>query len=376
MPSVLLYTNTVAPYRLPLFERLSQTVNLKVLFAQGRTADRRWDTALDAYTFRYAILSHRALRLGNATQILNPGLLSQFWRGNPEVAILGDNRQAAMNGLGISLAAWIRRSPIIVWTGITPGEINVARSVHVLQRLFAVLRRFLFRRASAIVAYGTASRRHLVELGVPEEKIFSGTQVVPPTELPPPGTDRASLGLADKKVVLSVNYLVPRKGLDLLIRAFRKVRNSNAVLVLVGSGPEEDRLRRLAAGDRRILFPGYQAGASKTAWYAAADVFVFPTLHDPWGLVVNEAMTFGLPIIATDAAGCAPDLVQDNGLVIPAGDIGALEDALARLLGDEAQRSMMGQRSREVIRKYTVEYACNAFLQAIDCALSKPCQSS
>jgi glycosyltransferase involved in cell wall biosynthesis len=140
----------------------------------------------------------------------------------------------------------------------------------------------------------------------------------------------------------------------------------------VGSGPEEERLRQLADGDDRILFPGYRDGACKTAWYAAADLFVFPSLHDPWGLVVNEAMAFGLPIIASDAAGCVPDLLQDNGLVVPAGDTDALEDALAQLLRAKTRRRAMGNSSREIISKYTVEFACSAFLQAIEHALGKP----
>ena len=109
----------------------------------------------------------------------------------------------------------------------------------------------------------------------------------------------------------------------------------------------------------------------RTAWYAAADLFAFPTLHDPWGLVVNEAMAFGLPIVATDAAGCAPDLVQGNGLVVPAGNVDALAAALAQLLTDEALRCEMGQRSRAIIADYTVEAACSTFLRAIHHALEK-----
>jgi glycosyltransferase involved in cell wall biosynthesis len=241
----------------------------------------------------------------------------------------------------------------------------------VLQRLLILNRYRLFRRAAAIVAYGTATCNYLAELGVPKDKTFSGTQVVPDEQLPPPAADRAALGLAGRTIVLSVNYLLPRKGLDVLIKAFQQVAGPDDVLVLVGSGPEEAHLRNLASGDNRILFPGHQSGANKTAWYAAADLFAFPTLHDPWGLVVNEAMAFGLPIIATDAAGCALDLVQDNGLVVPAGDVGALADALSQLLTDERLRRKMGQRSQAIIADYTVEMARDTFLQAIHHALEK-----
>ena len=371
MPSVLLFTNTVAPYRLPVFQQLSQAVDLHVLFAQAQTADRRWDAQLHEYSFRQTVLPHRKLQLGGAAQVINPGLLARLWHSDFQAVILGDNRQTALSGLLISWLALARRCPLIVWTGITPGEAGVARSGRVLQRWLTLIRHRLFRRATAIVAYGTATRNYLAELDVPQGKVFSGTQVVPAEQLPPPAADRAALGLAGKTVVLSVNYLVARKGLDVLIRAFQQVAGPNEVLALVGSGPEETHLRNLAGGDPRILFPGHQGDADKTAWYAAADLFAFPTLHDPWGLVVNEAMAFGLPIIATDAAGCAPDLVQDNGLVVPAGDVGALANALSQLLTDEPLRRKMGQRSQAIIADYTVETACDTFLQAVYYALEK-----
>jgi glycosyltransferase involved in cell wall biosynthesis len=177
--------------------------------------------------------------------------------------------------------------------------------------------------------------------------------------------------LSGKTVVLYVGYFVARKGLHHLIQAFQAVAGEHDVLALVGSGPQEKQLRAMGHGDQRTIFPGYLEGAEKASWYAAADLFVLPTLHDPWGLVVNEAMAFGLPIIVTDAAGCARDLVQDNGLVVPAGDVDALATALARLLPDEALRRAMGQRSQHIISLYTVKAACDAFLQVIDDACQK-----
>jgi glycosyltransferase involved in cell wall biosynthesis len=81
----------------------------------------------------------------------------------------------------------------------------------------------------------------------------------------------------------------------------------------------------------------------------------FPTHTDTWGLVVNEAMACGLPVISSDAAGCVADLVEDewNGRVVSAGDIGQLASAMDELAGDAARRSLMGQRSMERIQQYS-----------------------
>ena len=146
MPKILLFTNTVAPYRLPVFQQLAQAVDLYVLFAQGKTADRRWRVQPETYTFRHTVLSHRTLRLGSVAQVINPALLAYLRHTDFDVAILGDNRQTVLSGLLVELIALVRRRPLIVWSGITPGEASVARSGYGLQRLFSLYRRSLFRR--------------------------------------------------------------------------------------------------------------------------------------------------------------------------------------------------------------------------------------
>ena len=93
------------------------------------------------------------------------------------------------------------------------------------------------------------------------------------------------------------------------------------------------------------------------SYYALAEALVFPTHTDTWGLVVNEAMACGLPVISTDAAGCTADLVENNwnGRVIRAGDTSQLASAMEELARDEELRSRMGQRSTERILRYSPE---------------------
>jgi glycosyltransferase involved in cell wall biosynthesis len=204
----------------------------------------------------------------------------------------------------------------------------------------------------------------LLRRGAAADKIVRGYQVVPAEQLLPPAQSKAALGMTGKQVVLYVGYFNRRKGLPTLLQAFQQVAGAEDRLVLVGDGPDKSRLQQIAGGNGRIQFPGYLEGAQKSSWYTAADLFVLPTLHDPWGLVVNEAMAFGLPIITTEAAGCA-ELVQENGRVVPPNDMPALAAALHDLLSDPAKRATMGQRSRELIVPYTVTTACNAFLEVI-----------
>lgn len=364
-PQVLLLTNIPAPYRLPVFEALGKHVNLTVYFCRSQDPDRLWQADLHAEHVHYELLSERSLRLPGGMEIIwNPRLWGLLRRTPFDVYIAGENFTTFPAVLNTLRAArhWNRSS--ILWSEAidTPYA-----SGYPLSNAY---RRWLYRRTDAFIAYGQRAKAYLVRRGAPPDRITIGFQVVPPGQLPPPATDKKALGLTGKMIVLYAGYFVARKGLSYLIQAFQTVAGEDDVLALVGSGPEEKRLREMSRSDQRIIFPGYLEGAAKTSWYAAADLFVLPTLHDPWGLVVNEAMTFGLPVIVTDAAGCT-DLVQDNGLVVPAGDIDALATALTQLLTDKELRREMGQRSRRIIFSYTVEAACDAFLQAINRALEK-----
>jgi glycosyltransferase involved in cell wall biosynthesis len=130
-------------------------------------------------------------------------------------------------------------------------------------------------------------------------------------------------------------------------------------LVFVGDGPARSALLQHAAAINpgSIHLAGYSQREELAAYYALADVFVFPTHTDPWGLVVNEAMACGLPVICSDAAGCGADLVESgwNGRIFAAGDVGQLTRAMNELAKDAELRSLMAQHSRQRIDQYSPE---------------------
>jgi glycosyltransferase involved in cell wall biosynthesis len=364
-PRVLLLSNIPAPYRLPVFEALGEHVDLTVYLCQGQDPDRLWQVELCSECVHYELLPERILHLPGSTKVIwNPGLWGRLQHTLFDVYIAGENFSTFPAVLSMLRAARRRNRLFILWSEAIDTSYS---SGHPLSNAY---RRWLYRQTDAFIAYGQRAKTYLERRGAPSDRITIGFQVVPPEQLPAPIADKTDLGLSGKTVVLYVGYFVARKGLHHLIQAFQAVAGENDVLALVGSGPQEKHLREVVHGDERIIFPGYLEGAGKTSWYAAADLFVLPTLHDPWGLVINEAMAFGLPIIVTDAAGCT-DLVQDSGLVVPAGNTDALATALARLLTDEALRYALGQRSRRIISAYTVRAACDAFLQVIDDARRK-----
>jgi glycosyltransferase involved in cell wall biosynthesis len=183
---------------------------------------------------------------------------------------------------------------------------------------------------------------------------------------------RLELGLVGTTFV-NVGRLWWGKGLVYLIEAFAAVEarhRGKVSLLLVGSGPEEYRLRQQAhyLGCNRVTFHAHIRDVARlAAMYTAADVFVFPSLGDPYGLVLDEAMACHLPIIASAAVAEVHSRVLDgvNGFIIPGGDSQALSDRMERFVADPQLAIQMGERSRQLIAQNTLELWAEDFELAI-----------
>jgi glycosyltransferase involved in cell wall biosynthesis len=153
---------------------------------------------------------------------------------------------------------------------------------------------------------------------------------------------------------------VRAKGVFDLLEAYAHLdgeMRASVGLVFVGDGADRaeliERASRITLGT--VQFPGFIQREGLPEFYALADALIFPTHSDTWGLVVNEAMSCSLPVIATGIAGCVADLLQDgwNGFVVPPQDPSHLAAAMARLAGDSALRIEMGSRGRERVKAYS-----------------------
>jgi len=241
--------------------------------------------------------------------------------------------------------------------------------------------RGLFRRCSAFLTLGRRNTEFYRRWGVPEEKLFLTPHAVDndyfgrqrAAWLPQRPIIRQQLGLpADAVVFLYAGRLAPEKRLPDLLHAVRALDDARAWLVLAGEGRERRHLENLARsiGLRQILFPGFQSQSGLARFYVAADAFVLPSGNETWGLVVNEAMNFALPVVVSDAAGAVPDLVEEggNGMVFPAGDRTALRCCLRRLLTDASLRTQIGERSLERIQRWSHHRSAESVLRALEFA--------
>jgi len=148
--------------------------------------------------------------------------------------------------------------------------------------------------------------------------------------------------------------LVTIKCVDLLIKAFLQVNEKfqDIELLIVGYGPEEQRLKKMAWGNSCIHFLGHRGIDDIPRIYGISDILVLPSISEPWGLVVNEAMACGCAIIVSDRCGCSRDIIQDNGIVVEGGKLDSLVEALQHLLSSESELERMKEKSMEIIHNF------------------------
>lgn len=163
-----------------------------------------------------------------------------------------------------------------------------------------------------------------------------------------------------RPVILFASKLQERKLCRDLLEAFLQLSGiaTAPYLLIVGDGEMRQTLekRALESGSSNVRFAGFRNQGELPQFFELSTVFVLPARHEPWGLVVNEAMAAGLPVVVTDDCGCAPDLVRngENGFVYPTGDVAALRSALESCL-IPGRAKVMGERSRELIARWSYE---------------------
>jgi len=184
---------------------------------------------------------------------------------------------------------------------------------------------------------------------------------------------RSQFGLApDIPTICFAAKLAPHKRPQDVLAAYAALveRGLPVQLAIAGTGELENELRRKAAKIEggRVVFLGFVNQSKLPALFAACDVFVLASEFEPWGLVVNEAMCAGLPIVCSRECGCSHDLVHEgrNGHVYSAGDWEALTSALHRILSDDALRTQYGNESRAIIAHWSFRECAEGLRQAID----------
>lgn len=239
----------------------------------------------------------------------------------------------------------------------------------------------LVRRFDSALCGGSSHRAYLEQLGMPAGRIFDRYDVVDNERFRAaaervrvdPNSHRHLPGLDDERPFFLVSSrFIARKNLPRLIEAYAAYRREDRDgwrLVILGTGPDESQLRRQVVSDQvpDVTFAGFQQFESLVAYYALAGAFVHPALQEQWGLVVNEAMVCGLPVLCSETVGACYDLVRDgeNGFRFDPGETSSIGRALTAM-ATSPDREAMGRRSLEIISEWTPEDFARNFWAAAE----------
>lgn len=372
-------TELIAPYRIPVFNALAhkKEVDLHVIFlSENDPSMRQWRVYKDEITFAYAVLAHwRTPQFAGSKLLLNRGMSRSLSAFAPDVILCGGYNYPA----SWQAAYWAanHQVPFLLWSESTALDARKRNpAVEMLKARFLNL-------CCAFVVPGIAAANYLRSLNVTDELIFTAPNAVDnrlfcmeaERSRESEAKLRTELGLPCR-YLLYVGRLVKEKGIFELVQAYGELDSETRKqigLVFAGDGPDRSdlihRASKIKAGT--VQFPGFVHREDLPKFYAFAEALVFPTYTDPWGLVVNEAMSCGLPVIATNVAGCVPDLVQHewNGLTVPSRDPASLAAAMARLVNDRALQKTMSARSRERIANYSSDNWAAGIVNAAQCSM-------
>jgi glycosyltransferase involved in cell wall biosynthesis len=355
--AVALVTNYLAPYRVPLYERLATRDGVEVLcFGGGERYVPAWFADLDRQLDEAPFPARRLA-----------GVRESFAIGSRYDAVI-----AGFTGGAILPAAYAgarrHRRPFVLWASVWSQPRSLAHG------LALPVTRHIYRDADAVIAYGEHVRGFVAGIRGRDSDVFVAPQSVEPELFAREITEdevrefRARYAIPSGPVVLYAGRLVPEKGIPVLLDAWSGLARQ-ATLVVIGDGP-------LAAqtGDTpktRLLGPIPREELAVA--YASAELAVVPSIptprfREPWGLVCNEAMHQGRPVIASRAVGAvAGGLVRDGetGVVVPPGDERALREAIERLLVDAELRARLGAAAKAAVAGYTYDAMVDAFERAL-----------
>jgi glycosyltransferase involved in cell wall biosynthesis len=354
---IAIVTNLPTHYRVPLFNSLSRRfqsegAKLRVLFLARTSAGRSWIRP-GTFSFDHAYLRGIDL-MGKQGRRVIPFDLERELRSFAPTVIVSAGLSPFVSGR-VAHFARRRRLPCGIWS----GEIASRRSARGKLRHWQ--RRHLLRHLDFGLAYGVESMRYFRTLK-PELPVVlaRNSAAIPPSRERPDRPTPVEL--------LTVARAERGKALDVIVHAVRRRKDLDCRLTVIGDGPQLPVLKELANGDERIRFLGSLPSDQARLSFSQADVFLFPSRYDIFGLVLVEAMGSGLAAIVSEEPGAVADLCVSgvNSLIVKSGGVDDWGAALSRVIEDHEFRLSLGEAAAQTIRKrWTIEHAAEAMLAGV-----------
>jgi glycosyltransferase involved in cell wall biosynthesis len=381
-------------YQAPMLRRIAQEsdIDLTVFFGSdfsvrdykdaGFGVGVKWDVPLlDGYRHEFLPVLRDNSNPGTLSP-LNYGIFSRL-RGSKDVAgfdVLWVHGYSSVNAMQAMLAAKALGIPVLVRAEPWLGDRDRSGPTLAAKHLFFKALRGLLDGALPIGTLNAAYWLHYLGEDFPLHRMpYAVDNHYFQSRCEEAREGRAALRNELKldparPVILFASKLQSRKRCTDLLAAYKNLSQGPGVephpyLVIVGDGEERTALERQAteSGLEGVRFCGFRNQSELPRFFDMASVFVLPSRHEPWGLIVNEVMNAGRAVIISDEVGCQPDLVEDGveGCVFPAGDVATLTEALRRVLATPETAEAMGRRALAKIETWDFEEDVRGLRRAI-----------
>ena len=356
---IVFITNEPAPYRVPIFEKISATsgFSFHVIFCCRREPNRHW--SLPPVTFEHTFLRERIRTVNGRYIHNNPDVIPTLRRIAPDVVITDGFNPTHLYAFGYALLKGLPHIPM------TDGTLESEKALSPVHRL---VRRFVYYRSRAFLWASLGGKKLYESYGIQADRTFQSCLCIdnsvylqePPQETAEKCFDFIFCGRMEPAKS-------PLFALQVALQVARRLQRKVSIL-FVGTGSQEEEIRQAAALHPDLLqaaFNGHAVQHELPALYRSARVFLFPTIADVWGVVANEACAAGLPVLVSPHAGVAGELVLDgeNGYVC-ALDADVWAERAARLLTEPDLYRKFSECSRAIVDKYTYKEASSGIVTA------------
>ncbi len=380
-------------YFAPLYKELAKenNIDLTVLYCSRWGVEEyidpqfkksiKWDIPLlEGYNYKFLKNFRNTQSVNKFFNLINFEIIPELMRNKYDVLWINGHNNLT-NLIAVITAKLIGTKLLMraeTQLYVEPIRIKKLLRKPVMKLFYKLFNGFLF--------IGTRNKEYYKYLSIPDNKLFLVPYSVN-NEFFMSKVEEAKNKIDELKVKYGINNnhinilyaskLLKRKNPIDLLKAFELVRQTidNVNLLFVGAGEEEDNLKRYVSKNKidNVYLLGFLNQSELPDVFAIADIFVLPAINEQWGLIINEAMCAGLPIITTDVVGAAPDLVKDgiNGFIFKACDVNQLAEKLLIILSDEKLRINMGVNSKEIISKWSYKECIDGIQLALKSVVKK-----
>lgn len=360
---VALVTNIPAPYRVPTWNLVGEQLGMDflVIFCSRTEPNRKWETV--PMTFQHVFLRDNVRTKSDGTTFVhnNPDVWKQLRKFDPDVVITGGFNPTML--YAYLYTRIFRKKHIAVSDAWKMSEQHLSFA-------HKLIRKFVYRGTSAFLPCSLKGKEHYQEYGAKVESIFISHYSIDTTRFV--GIKSFSERTYD---LLFAGQLVARKNPQFFVNLAVKLRArvSNLRILLLGDGPLKNQiLDQLTKHHIEFSFPGHASQADLPDYYSDSKIFIFPTEYDAWGVVAQEALASGTPVIVTNNAGCADELVIDgiNGHVTPLNESEKWVQVCSQLLNDPEHWQSFSEEGKSAARKISAARSAEAIIEACSFAIN------